>query len=62
MANLVKHYLNFNETKDLKEAMKNFYLKLREAENLQDIQYILITHLDPKLSDSYANFEFYETL
>lgn len=42
----VKHYLTFNVKKDLKEAMKHFYEKLREAENSKDIKYIFITHLD----------------
>jgi hypothetical protein len=58
----VKQYLTFNGKKDLKEAMKHFYEKLREAENCPDIQYIFISHLDESEKDAYHHFEFYDTL
>lgn len=57
----MKHYLTFNAEKDLKEVMKNFYDKLREAENLP-IQTILITFLDTTRKETYRNPDYYDTL
>jgi len=62
LAEKVKHYMTFNTRKDLKEAMKSFYDKLREAENLPDIETILISHLDKEGHQDYEHFDFYDTL
>jgi len=61
LASSVKHYLTFNVEKDLKEVMKNFYDKLREAENLP-IKTILISFLDKEHKETYSNSDYYDTL